>query len=115
MRPTLIFVRHTDFGDRQFQHGDELPPRFLGDEAINKLLDSGRLVEYRERRSLYRLLHVFSGCTESEPLTDEEIALFSISSSTQQHGRSRAATAHTPPDLPPPPPAAAAHTGCTLL
>ena len=110
MRPTLIFVRHTDFGDRAFPHAAELPPHFLGQEVIDKLLDSGRLKEYGERRSLYRLLHVFSGCTESEPLTDEEIALFSISSSKQQRGRSRP-TAHAPPDLSRP----ASHTGCTLL
>ena len=43
MRPTLIFVRHTDFGDRAFPHAAELPPNFLGQEVIDKLLDSGRL------------------------------------------------------------------------
>ena len=109
MRPCLVFVRHTEFGDRAFPHAAELPPDYLNQDAIDKLLDSGRLREYGERRSLYRLLHVFSGCKESQPLTDDEIGMFSITSSNQ-HGRSRA-TAHVP-DLSRP---AAAHTGCTLL
>jgi len=108
VRPCLVFVRHTEFGDRAFPHGSELPPDFLGDEAIDKLLDSGRLVEYRERRSIYRLLHVFSGCSEREPLTDKEIRMFALPSI--QHGRSRALDEHTP-DLSRP----IAHTGCTLL
>ena len=103
MRPCLVFVRHTEFGDRAFPHAAELPPDFLNQETIDKLLDSGRLKEYGERRSLYRLLHVFSGCSEREPLTDKEIRMFAL------HGRSRALE-HVP-DLSRP----AGHTGCTLL
>jgi hypothetical protein len=49
------------------------------------------------------LLHVFSGCSEREPLTDKEIRMFAL------HGRSRALE-HVP-DLSRP----AGHTGCTLL
>jgi hypothetical protein len=107
-----VFVRHTDFGDRAFPHAAELPPHFLGDEAIDKLLDSGRLVEYRDRRSLYRLLHVFSGCSEREPLTDDESRMFALHSPGTEHGAS-STTAHAPPALSPPPPVA--HTGCTLI
>jgi len=78
VRPCLVFVRHTEFGDRAFTHAAELPPGFLNQDTIDKLLDSGRLREYGERRSLYKLLHVFSGCKESEPLTEEEIEAYSL-------------------------------------
>jgi len=107
VRPCLVFVRHTQFGDRAFPHAAELPPDFLNQETIDKLLDSGRLREYGERRSLYRLLHVFSRCSEREPLTDEEIRMFAVPSI--QHGRCRAP--HMPDDLSRP----AGHTGCTLI
>lgn len=78
MRPTLVFVHHSNFGDRVFRHGEELPPNFFKQDVIDRLLDSGRLHEHRERRSLYRLLHVFSGCKEREPLTEEEIESYSL-------------------------------------
>ena len=78
MRPTLIFVRHTEFGDRAFPHAAELPPDFLPPEAINRLLDSGRLRECSGRRSLYRLFARFSGTNEKEELTAEELAAYSL-------------------------------------
>jgi hypothetical protein len=78
MRPTLVFIRHCDLGDRAFTHGSELPPHFLSDETIDRMLDSGRLRECPERRSLFRLLHVFSGCAEREPLTQQESDEFAL-------------------------------------
>jgi len=78
MRPTLVFVRHTEIGDRQFHHGDELPPGLLPREVVDQWLDHGRLQEYRDRRSLYRLLPAFSGCNEAEPLTPEEINAYAL-------------------------------------
>jgi hypothetical protein len=78
MRPTLIFVRHTEFGDRAFPHAAELPPDFLPPEAINRLLDSGRLRECRERRSLHRLFSEFSGCQDTELLSDVERTAYAL-------------------------------------
>ena len=34
--------------------------------------------EYSERRSLYRLFHVFSDCDETEPLTPEELNAYAL-------------------------------------
>ena len=70
MRPTLIFVRHTEINGRAYRHGDELPSDLLSQETIARLIDQGRIKE-QPRRSLYRLLHHFSGCSETEPLDDE--------------------------------------------
>jgi hypothetical protein len=78
MSPVLVFIRHTDLGDRQFHHGDELPPGLLPREAVDQWLDHGRLQEHRERRSLYRLLHLFSGCEETEPLAPEELNAYAL-------------------------------------
>jgi len=78
MRPTLVFVHHTDFGDRAFAHGSELPADFLPPQAIDRLLDSGRLREYSERRSLYRIFHLFSDCAETESLTPEELNAYTL-------------------------------------
>ena len=73
---TLILIRHLQIGDRQFHHGSELPPGLLPREAIDLHLDRREIVEYdaSERRSLYRLLHHFSGCKETEPLSNDETA-----------------------------------------
>jgi hypothetical protein len=78
MRPTLVFVRHTDLGDRMFHHGDELPPDVLPSRVVDQFLDSGRLREVAERRSLFRLFHVFSGCKEREPLDEHELAAYGL-------------------------------------
>jgi len=78
MRPALVFIRHVDLGDRRFHHGEELPPGFLSDHAIDKLIDAGRLREYPERRSIFRLLHVFSACKEKEQLDENEIAQLAL-------------------------------------
>jgi hypothetical protein len=72
--PTLVVIRHAEIGGCHFHHGDELPVGLLSPEAIDLHLDRKQLVEYdsADRRSLYRLLHYFSGCTEQEQLTKEE-------------------------------------------
>jgi hypothetical protein len=70
--PTLIFVRHHSIGGRLFRHGTELEPDTLSAEQIDRLLDEHILSDRTQRRSLYRLLHNFSGCKESQPLTNEE-------------------------------------------
>ena len=72
---TLIVIRHLQVGDRVFVHGAELPPDLLPREVIDVHLDHKLLIEYdsSERRSLYRLLHHFSGCSETERLSNEEL------------------------------------------
>jgi hypothetical protein len=82
MKPTLVFIRSFNLGDRLFRHGDELPPGVLGQDDIDKLLDSGRLAEHAERLSLYRLFPSFSGCSESERerLSDDELAACALES-----------------------------------
>ena len=67
---TLIAIRHLEIDGHVFAHGTEIMPGLLRKETVAKLLDQGRIQE-RPRRSLYRLLHQFSGCTETEPLDDE--------------------------------------------
>jgi hypothetical protein len=71
---TLVVIRSLQVGDRRFAHGEQLPPGLLPKEAIDLHLDRKELVAYDsdERRSLHRLLHHFSGCSESEQLTPEE-------------------------------------------
>lgn len=71
---TLVVVRHLQVGERQFKHGDELPPGLLPSEATDLHLDRKELVEYdsADRRSLHRLFAPFFGCNEHEQLTKEE-------------------------------------------
>ena len=79
---TLIVLRYLQVGDRQFRHGEELPPNLLPQEAVDLHLDRKELAEYDsiERRSLYRLLHRFSDCSESERLSNEELAEYALTS-----------------------------------
>ena len=79
MKPTLIFVRHSEIGGRVFMHGSELPPDLLSQEQVNKLIDQGILAECPERRSLYRLFAPFSGCKEQESLTKTELSELALS------------------------------------
>ena len=72
MKPTLVFIRHTEINGRVYFHGDELLPDSLEQVVIDKLLDQKSLAEYRERRSLYRLFSVFSGCAQRELLDEQE-------------------------------------------
>lgn len=73
---TLVVIHSLQVGDQQFRHGEELPPDLLPREAIDLHLDRKQLAEYdaSERRSLYRLLHYFSGCSEVERLSNQEYA-----------------------------------------
>jgi hypothetical protein len=73
---TLIVIRHLQIGDRQFHHGEELPCDLLPQEAIDLHLDRKELAEYSsdERRSLHRILHRFSGCSQTERLSNQELA-----------------------------------------
>ena len=72
---TLIAIHHLEIQDRIFPHGSEIPPDLLAQKTLSKLIDQRRVREYdaRDRRSLYRLFSTFSGCTESEQLTPEEL------------------------------------------
>lgn len=73
---TLVVLRHAQVGELHFKHGEELPPGLIARELIDKWLDEKWLIELptTERRSLYRLLHRFSGCKEREQLTLQEAA-----------------------------------------
>ena len=77
---TLVVLGHLQVGDRQFYHGAELPPDLLPREAVDLHLDNKQLIEYdaSERRSLYRLLHRFSGCSVSERLSDSELTQLAL-------------------------------------
>lgn len=77
---TLVCIRHLQVGDRHFAHGEELPPQLLPQEAIDLHLDRKELVAYDsdERRSLYRLFSQFSGCSETERLSNEENATLAL-------------------------------------
>jgi hypothetical protein len=78
IRPTLVVIRHLQIGDRQFHHGDELPPDLLPQEAVDAHLDRKELDDSTERRSVYRLLHRFSGCSETERLTTDELIALTL-------------------------------------
>jgi hypothetical protein len=60
-----------------FQHGDELPPGLLSQDAIGKMLDQKMLLEIPQRRSLFALFAPFSGAKEREPL-DAELTGFAL-------------------------------------
>lgn len=73
MRPTIVFIRnHYVDGSLVHRVGDECPPNMFSRETVNRALDEGYLAERAERRSLFRLLHRFSGAAEKEQLTNEE-------------------------------------------
>src|SRR4029453_7703417 len=50
-------------------------------------LDQGVLREYPERRSLYRLLPAFSGCSERERLEPDELAAYTLAESEADRTR----------------------------
>ena len=78
MNPTLVFVRHTEIAGRTFAHGSELPPDLHTQDEVAKLLDHGWLAEYPERRSLHRLLSVFSRCKVTEELDAHELRAYAL-------------------------------------
>ena len=75
---TLVLIRHLQIGERQFYPGDEVPPGLLSQEEIDRLLDGKQLDDSTERRSIYRLLHRFSGCSETERPTTNELTALSL-------------------------------------
>ena len=75
--PTLIFLRgHYTDGSLVHHVGDEVPPGLFSRETINRAIDEGFLGECdsSERRSIWRLLHRFSGCKEKQEPTPQEKA-----------------------------------------
>jgi hypothetical protein len=78
--PTLVSIRQRELGDRSFHHGTEIEPGLLEDELLDWWLDHGWAREVPERRSLFRLLHRFSGCAEREPLTQQEVSQYALAS-----------------------------------
>ena len=70
---TLVILGAREIDGTFYQHGAELPPNLLTQETIDRWLDLRWLAAYPQRRSLYRLFPVFSGCQETEPL-DAELA-----------------------------------------
>ena len=73
---TLVSNGTNEINGRRFNHGEELPPDLLSRETVDQWLDRRWLHEYNtaDRRSLYRLFAPFSGCSQTEPLTREELA-----------------------------------------
>jgi hypothetical protein len=72
---TLVVIRHLQIDDHAYSHGAELPPDLLPREVVDFHLDRRQLAEYdiADRRSLYRLLHAFSGAKEQEQLSRAEL------------------------------------------
>jgi hypothetical protein len=77
---TLVAIRHFEIQGHVFAHGVEVMPGLLTHETANKLLDDGWLKEYNsaERRSLYRLFALFSGCKDKEQLSKEELTAYTL-------------------------------------
>lgn len=75
MKTTICIGSHELAGQR-FTHGEEIPSSVLDGELRDWWLDHKWAVEYdsTERRSLYRLLHRFSGSSETERLSNQELA-----------------------------------------
>jgi hypothetical protein len=71
---SVICLGHRQLGDRHFDHGAEVPPETLTGELLDYWLDHKWCCESPDRRSLYRLFSAFSGCAESEELTEQECA-----------------------------------------
>jgi hypothetical protein len=82
---TIIARSGRRIGGALYPHGSEIPPSLLSDDELASMLDNGELIEYdsSERRSLYRLFAPlfapFSGCTEQESLTQEELDQLALS------------------------------------
>jgi hypothetical protein len=72
---TLVARGMRTIDGKRYAHGAEIPPGLLPAEAVDWMLDNRELTECdaSERRSLYRLFASFSGCTETESLTQKEI------------------------------------------
>jgi hypothetical protein len=79
---TLVAVRHFEIAGTVFTHGCEIMPGRFSKEVVNQLIDQGVVKEYdtADRRSLYRLFPMFSGCEEKEPLTQAELTAYALTS-----------------------------------
>ena len=77
---TLVAMHHLEIEGRVFHHGAEIIPGLISRATLAKLIDQGRVREYdsRDRRSLYRLFSRFSGCADTEPLSDVERAAYAL-------------------------------------
>jgi hypothetical protein len=77
---TLVAVHHLEIEGRVFHHGAEIMPSLISRATLAKLIDQGRVREYdsRDRRSLYRLFSRFSGCDETEQLSDVDRAAYAL-------------------------------------
>ena len=77
---TLVAMRHLEIEGRVFHHGAEIMPSLISRATLAKLIDQGRVREYdsRDRRSLYRLFSRFSGCEETELLSDVERTAYAL-------------------------------------
>jgi hypothetical protein len=56
---SLVVIQPRVIRQRQFQHGETLPPGFVSEEEANQLQDIGWLREFPERRSLYEIFEPF--------------------------------------------------------
>ena len=75
---TLIFTRGYYLNSRLIHHpGDEVPPGLFSKEQVDSMLDARQLAEY-DRPPLYRIFHKFTGCSEEQPLTKEQIARYAL-------------------------------------
>jgi hypothetical protein len=78
MRPTLVAIHHRQLGERLFRHGAEIEPELLEGALLDYWLDHKWCRGMPERRSLYRLFALFSGCKESEHLNADELDAYTL-------------------------------------
>jgi hypothetical protein len=74
---TLVTRSTRTIHGKRYSHGSEIPPGALPPEAIDWWLDQ-HWADECERRSLYRLFPAFSGCTEFETLSSEELKSYAL-------------------------------------
>jgi hypothetical protein len=75
---SVIALGNRQLGDRHFDHGAEVPPGTLTGELLDWWLDKKWCMESLDRRSLYRLFALFSGCAEREQLTQQELGQYAL-------------------------------------
>jgi hypothetical protein len=77
---TLVATHHLEIEGRVLHHGAEIMPGLISRATLAKLIDQGRVREYdsRDRRSLYRLFSRFSGCEDTEPVSNVERMAYAL-------------------------------------
>jgi hypothetical protein len=75
---SLICLGHRQLGDRHFDHGAEIDPGLLEGDLLDYWLDRKWCMESLDRRSLYQLFPVFSGCTHPQELAPNELAIYGV-------------------------------------